>query len=543
MDYEYYRYKMQYVLTDKQKERETTISTAKKTDSTADKTSEVFDVSGHQRTLNLSALYKFLEEKKWQYCIWISKLDRDHNIQIRGQLDSTKVLFKKLVTGFGLTFKNKNGWETPVRNDPDKKQYTFTMSIHKNGHVRLWIGQYMSEELFFKDLIEVMKPCKLTPEEFQEFVNSYKDSNSRQMFYLETANLIGPREIIEKEFNKACLIYQNVYYKGLYHPVLVKIDKSKGPFEIEFIGPEEPTRRLQDVTVRPFEVVQSLGELEYRLDSNIELSMYSLEQNRENKLELINIQNSLGSVTQLIEKSSISKETETEDKPVGTNIEKQLTDINEAIKDFAKTKEDVNGDSEKIVSNLKELAESVKELAESAKEVPEKIQKTIEELAEMQKNFENRMTTSETTIKEEFHNNTEEVILQFGDIEKKIKTEIENATKDINKNNTDLKTEITQVSADLRNIDKKIDDTFNKAMDELKKEFRTSLYNNLYLITRQLQLVPEQTAREIEKLLNVSKKSLYHYLNILQTKKIITSKTKKSKKPGRPIKIFSILKR
>ena len=122
-----------------------------------------------------------------------------------------------------------------------------------------------------------------------------EDSEKKKLFYLETANLIGPREVIEREFNKACLVYKQVYFNGLYLPVRIEIDKSKGPYEIEFKGPRGPTQRLQEVTSNPFEVVQSVGVLDFKLDTAIDIGI-------DNNEALVSVRNGLQTIQQQVPK-------------------------------------------------------------------------------------------------------------------------------------------------------------------------------------------------------------------------------------------------
>ncbi|MBD3214202.1 MAG: hypothetical protein GF311_16450 [Candidatus Lokiarchaeota archaeon] len=196
------------------------------------------------RKLDFEDLFKWLEEKKWEYCIWISKSDRDHNIQIKGNLNVNGTTFKKIVRGLNLSFSPKNGRITIVHSKGDKDNgLYFAWQLTNTGHNDFWIKDELTWELFIQNLQKKLEPCNLTPEEFKELLECLKDVKDDQLvFQLETANLIGPRDVIKKLFNKACLIYRRVRHRGRYFPVLVKIDKSKGPYEIEFIGPHGPTR-------------------------------------------------------------------------------------------------------------------------------------------------------------------------------------------------------------------------------------------------------------------------------------------------------------
>ena len=141
--YEYYRLRLR---NSPEEITDTPISTAKEISSET-KSNDISEVSDHHSDLNLSELYKWLEEKKWEYCIWISKDDRDHNKNCQGQIDPDGVTFRKLVKGYGLTFSNQNGWETIIYK---KAGLYFSWAINKNGHIRFWINEKLSWELLFR---------------------------------------------------------------------------------------------------------------------------------------------------------------------------------------------------------------------------------------------------------------------------------------------------------------------------------------------------------------------------------------------------------
>lgn len=256
-----------------------------KTDSHGETSSDIAEVSDpHVKTdrLDLKRFYEYLQENKDAYCIWISKINRDHNINPTGKLATDGDIFKTLINKFNLKFSSKNGWATPIKKS--KGNY-YVVSIHRNGTVRAWINKNLSWELFLEHLKEDLK--FLTINQFKEFIECLMTSENKQLFFLETANLIGPKDIIDRDFKDGCLVYKNVYHLGIYHPVLVKIDYSDREPEIEFQGSEAPTRKLQDITVRSFEVSQYLGHIEYLLDQNIDLNSYTYNNIKELKGTLL----------------------------------------------------------------------------------------------------------------------------------------------------------------------------------------------------------------------------------------------------------------
>lgn len=211
-------------------------------------------------SLNEQDLHNYLKERQWDYCIWIDKLDRVHNLKASGTLDTDHSVWVKLIRGLNIQFDKSNGQAFITRNSVDG--LGFTWQIRNSGKVRFWFEDTCSWELIFYNLQKLLEPCKIKTDELKYLIEKLKETDEG-LFELEVANETGPAKIIKRLLNKACLIYQQVYFKGKYYPVLIKIDKSKGPYEIEFIGPYGPTKALQDLTVRSFEVVESLGRFEF----------------------------------------------------------------------------------------------------------------------------------------------------------------------------------------------------------------------------------------------------------------------------------------
>lgn len=496
--YEYYKFKFRNIPKEKIEKSDTSISTGKKIIH-GTKSNDTNEVSLGHSDLNLSALYKWLEEKKWEYAIWISKDDRDHNKNCQGQMDPDGSAFKKLVKGYGLTFSNRNGWETIIYN---KDGLYFSWSINKNGICRFWINDNLSWELFFKLLQNKLKECHLTAEEFKELIECLENVDKDKLFYLETANLIGPREIIEREFNKACLVYTKTYFNGLYLPIKIEIDKSTGPYEIEFKGAEGPTRRLQDVTVRALETVQSLGHLEFLLDSNLQIGSDTNELAHKN----------YGSIDQLLQQIIPKEEllvefSEIDGRVFNLDIKTDIQHI-ELKQHFRDLLREVKNNTDGLKNNSDNLGQTILLLDEGIQELKENYKDVI---------FEN----------------IEPVVNGLSSLHQNVIDSKIEITKEIKNGVDEIKKDIKNVSDNLKAI---IESNF--------KHLRNQLKNNLYLTLRKIDTIPSLTAKNLSNELKLSQKTIYFYLKELQDKNLIVSEIKKNGHKGRPPKIFkSIIKK
>jgi len=354
----------------------------------------------------------------------------------------------------------------------------------------------LSWELFFRLLQEKLKFCNLTTEEFKEFIEVLEDSEKKKLYKLETANLIGPREIIEREFNKACLVYEKVYFDGLYLPVEIKIDKSKGPYEIEFKGPSGPTRRVQDVTVRAFETVQSLGQLDFKLDSNLQISAA-------NNRQLVVLQQ------KTLPKEDVLREfSEIDAKILNLDIK---TDINQV--DLRERLEYIKRIFPKLKDTLIEL--NSEGSIERAK-IRENIVNLIIQILNLDTNIQGNLDENKKMVEDLFLDTSSEIINAKEEIVKKIESSVEL-------------------------INKNIDNLKNYIFEEFK-EINSRVKDALYLTLRKLDKLPDLTARKLSEELNVSRKTVYSYLKKLQDKNLIQSEIKNSSRPGpgRPPKIFKL---
>jgi hypothetical protein len=204
-----------------------------------------------------------IESKKIEMAIWISKIKRDHNYDPMGRIDEFSDLFKKLVDQYNLTFLNKSGYDRIVG---ENDGYCFKMTMNKSGHIHLWVNQtrgYYDWTLFIKQFFNEFQ--FLTFEEQTQLLECFEYSRDK-LFILETANTIGPKPLIDAEWKGACVACKRLLWKGKFHDVVVWIDYSKGPAEIEFFGPEGPCRLMQELLTMPYEVAESMGRFESILE-------------------------------------------------------------------------------------------------------------------------------------------------------------------------------------------------------------------------------------------------------------------------------------
>lgn len=489
-DYKYYKF--QYNETPPEVIKpDSIISIGEKKPKEKDKINDVSEVSKHHSKLDLEGIRRYLDEKKWKYCIWISKLARDHNKDCRGQLDPDGVVFRKLIDSFGLTFLNQNGWEQIIYK---KAGLYFSWAVNKTGWLRFWVHDYLSWELFFEHLQKKLEICDFTPEEFKEFIGVLEDSDKKKLFYLETANLIGPSDIIDRDFNKACLIYKQVYFKGLYLPVKIEIDKSKGPSEIEFKGAHAPTRRLQDLTANTIEVAESLGVLDYKFDTTIDIGIANNE-------AIVNVGNGLQAIQMQVPK--VEARVFNLDRKVVKSIQNQ--------KDLSKRLDLIRTILPKIQNEL--ILASGRGALERA-EIRHSLVQLIYHLLRIDSNFHEDNRKTQRLIEGAFLDTS---------------TEINNA-KDV-------------LVKKLETLDSSIQKKFDDLKIYVEKEFKTlnsRVKSSLYLTLRKLDNLPDITAKKLAIELNVSRKTVYSYLKKLQDKKLIISEVKKGSMSGRPPKIFKL---
>lgn len=554
---EYRFLKNKFKFKERKNKNSTSISTGKK--SSSPKKTKNSGVSGQSppqpdlsvegASIDFNDLFTWLEEKKWEYSIWISKVDRDHNFQLSGRIDHRGELFRKLVDGLGLTFSEHNGGCTVVHSKGKKDDgLYFAWQLTNKGYNRFWKKEDLSWELFIKNLYNVVEPCELTDQEFGELLECLKDSQKEQLFlltspedlsvedfaalmkderegHLETANLIGPAKVIKEKFNKACLIYHKVYHRGKYHPVMLKIDKSKGPYEIEFIGPYKPTRALQDVTVRAFETVESLSRFEFILETFVQKYIETNEVVSEVHALEIETNKVVKANNKILEKLEPLESLSSFASDLRQN-DMSLTDSLNTIEVMHDNLVQVQAKqfSHEIQTDLHhlELKEHFRDVLEGVKNNSQNLEQSIilldRGIQEIKEHHADKLGEVELDIVQGL--NTIDSNMRSSTVE--IKDEIQNGVK--------------QIREDINFLSRDLKDLINRKFEESRVNFR----NNLYLILRKLDKVPELTAKEISKEFDVSLKTVYKYLRKLEKKGLIKCNIKESKGRGRPPKVFKL---
>jgi len=488
--------------------------------------------SSHDTKLDLDKLYEWLEKAKWEYCIWISTLNRDHNFNPRGKIDPNGSTFTKIVNGLKLHFKS-NTWSTIIYREDG---IYFSWSMNSNGHMSFWLNEKLSLELFFRHLQEKLEPCNLTTKEFKALIEGIKHRNTEnerkrlfklmtknefeklkeqldsikdsEMQELETANIIGPAGIIARDFNQACLVCKKIFFKGLYLSVLIKIDKSKGPFEIEFIGPEGPTRRLQDVVSRALQTVESLGQLEFLLESSIEILCANNELLVNNSEKLDNIKANLESLQET-------------DSKMHQQVQ-QLMPRQELLCEFSEI------DAHLINLDYKTGLYHY-DLKKDLSELFKRVLTNSLDLADFITSFDTELLKLKEEYKDAFGEFEEDVVTGLNTIQKDVLAAKSEVIEEIKNGVEVLKNDIKTSSDDLATL--------------IKEEFQTlgeDIQNRMYRLLKVVKIVPKITAKELSTQLNISQKTVYKYLKKLQEKKLVSSTKRSLKGRGRPSLVFSL---
>ncbi len=100
------------------------------------------------------------------------------------------------------------------------------------------------------------------------------------------------------------------------------------------------------------------------------------------------------------------------------------------------------------------------------------------------------------------------------------------------------KEEFKLIKSELNEIDEKLQVIENKK--NLKSIIESEEKSNLKLIIKRLQQLPSITAKELTKELNMSRSTIYNYLNELQTQNLIEFDFLKTKTRGRPVKKYKL---
>jgi len=204
-----------------------------------------------------------LPEGKEDFGIWISTNKLDHVHTWNGKFNLTDPEEGSLWTILEREFNpeyNATGWAYPIREEND---YLLKIHLHKNtyrhiGTVRIFIERFFNPEIIFQENYFRIFHF-FTPEQHKSFLEELQnEKNNNPLFYVELANAIGPKHVVDEKFKKAhlkCYLHNG---KGGNAWVDITIDYSLNRPEIEFKGPYLPTANLRDVTTEPARFVDSV---------------------------------------------------------------------------------------------------------------------------------------------------------------------------------------------------------------------------------------------------------------------------------------------
>ena len=204
-----------------------------------------------------------LPEGKEDFGIWISTNKLDHVHTWNGKFNITDpeegslwtILERELNPEY-----NSTGWAYPIREEDD---YLLKVHLHRNGYrnigtVRIFIERFFNPEIIFQENYFRLFHF-FTPEQHKLFLQELKDEvTNNPLFYVELANAIGPKHVVDEQFKKAHLKCYMHNGHGGKSWVDIAIDYSLNRPEIEFKGPYLPTSNLRDIVVEPGKYVDSV---------------------------------------------------------------------------------------------------------------------------------------------------------------------------------------------------------------------------------------------------------------------------------------------
>jgi predicted transcriptional regulator len=420
--------------------------------------SDTLDGSDHRLktpTERWNQLANWIEEKKVDFGVWISKINRDHNKNPQGQLNINSELFRNLCTHYISRYSPNSSWYYAVKN---KDNYSFTFSFSKKGRIRIWIKEGVDWSLFIQ---HYFKEFDFLPFEQQsELLINFEKSN--EMFILETANTIGPESLIDDNFKGACVAVKKIFHKGKLHTVYVWIDYSKGHPEIEFKGPEDICRRLQEIITRPVEIAQTLGYIEQMLEQFFDV--YQLTDNKLDELAiLINV-----SGNEI--KDEIQELKETTD----NNIQTLIRGVNAGFTRNENGQEVLHNDHLQFNENLNNgVTTIVQTIADTNQEQLNHREETTQELLEQMNKGTTAVIKEVSQVKKKIEDSEYYLRAQVREIKGFIQSEFSKHTKTFHNNLSMILAKIQQLPG------KTIDEYFNQL--SMKKG---TLYNKLKFLSR-----------------------------------------------------------
>jgi len=393
--------------------------------------------------------------------------------------DELNELYDKIIDHFAPEW-NKQGWAwlTLYTDKKYKIKAHFTIRMHENGRFIIPTKRGMNLKEFFMEMNKVFS--FLSVKEFELLISSFSlTEGNKEHPFLHLANKIDPDEVVEEKLNKAKVRLKFIDHLGT-RDVVVKIDKSTGSYEVEIEG-----RLPESLNLNSFLSVPSIATGTLRGMHDI------LLENRDNGYSLKEGQ------------TTIYKEVQNNGSTLLLLDKKLDTQQEESTKFFT------------LVGNSFKMGlETISLLNKNTGLVGKSIG-----------HLYNFVDEGFNDLKEDTFNQITPIIESLSDNSNKlVKTH-----KKIDELQENITTQFKSLKSDLKELIK-----------EEFKSFRKSYVNNLYLVLKCIREIPNITVSEMQKSLNISRSTLYNYLNKLEKQDIIkTEKIRKSKK-GRSAKAYTI---
>ena len=392
-------------------------------------------------------------------------------------------LYDKIIDYFDPTW-NKQGWAwlTLYTDKKYKIKAHFNIRMHENGRFIIPTKRGMNLKEFFMEMNKVFR--FLSIKEFEVLISSFAltEGNKKHPF-LHLANNIEPDKVVEAKLNKAKVRLKFIDHLGTRDLIII-IDKSTGSYEIEIEGRLPESLNLNSFLSAPGIATGTLRGMHDTLQENRD-NTYSL---KEGQTTIYNEVQNNGSILLLLDKKLEANQQKAlnEIDKHDTKTDKFFTLIGHSFKNGLKTISLINENAGLLGKSIGNLFEFVDE---GFNDVKEHTNDQIEPIIEGLTDNSNKLTKLQENINTQF---------------KSLKSDLENLIK------------------------------------EEFKSFRKSYINNLYLLLRCIKNVPKLTVNDIQKRLDISRSTLYNYLNKLEKHDIIKKEMVRKSKKGRLAKAYTI---
>lgn len=448
-------------------------------------------VSSDIQEIPFPEVAKKIKKPQEEIGIWISKKNLDHVKTWNGKYDLNIIehrnLFNKLEEHFQMKY-NETGWAYPVK---EEDGYLLKVHVHQNprniGTIRFIAPRSFDYQTLFQGAYFKIFNF-LTPEEHQVLLEGVlNEETGSKLFYIELANAIGPKKIVDKKLKGAKLSCRIREGAGGKTWVDVQIDYSdpSAP-EIEFKGKHEPTALTRDLVVDAFKVADSIMGMKKQIVNN--------QHHISEKMDVMgNGVYENGQVLQLLQNK------------INFNQQEILADISELNNQYfgLDIKTDINHVETRQA--FKGLNKGLIGISRGLQGVTNNLQGN---LIFLDKGFQD--------LKDHFDMNISGIDEEFSIGLHDISSKIDVVSEKIDKNQAELKA-------------------------ILNKEFKNASFrikNALYLILRKIDMEPGITIKKLQAELSIPRSTLVGYINKLHAKKFIDNEFKKIGRRGRPPKLF-----